>query len=109
MDMRSLKWLRQTVKEMHLKENTFFDLDHGIKVTLNIAQQILYHVSNSPAKFKVAMSCVIGRKYIISPLTLTSWSRSHEMLPSTFLHYVTYAAAKFEAATSNGLGEYAVT
>ena len=51
MDMRSLKWLRQTVKEMHLKEYTFFDLDHGIKVTLNIAQQILYHVSYSPAKF----------------------------------------------------------
>ena len=31
------KWLHQTVKEMHLKENTFFDLDLGIKVTLNIA------------------------------------------------------------------------
>ena len=31
------------------------------------------------------------------------------MLPSTFLHYVTYAAAKFEAATSNGLGGDAVT
>ena len=46
------KVLRQTVKGVHLKEKkTFFDLDHGIKVTLNIAQQLLYHVSYSPAKF----------------------------------------------------------
>ena len=45
----NLKWLRQTVKEMHKKENTFFD--HGIKVTPNIAQQLLYHASYSPAKF----------------------------------------------------------
>ena len=32
------------------------------------------------------------------------------MLPSTFYYYyVTYAAAKFEAAASNGLGGDAVT
>ena len=65
MNLGSLKWLRQKVKEMHLKENTFFDLDHGIKITLNIAQQLLYHASFSPAKFQVAMSYVLGRKYII--------------------------------------------
>ena len=47
------------------RENTFFDLDHGIKVTLNIAQQLLYHVSYSPAKFVIAMSYVLVRKYII--------------------------------------------
>ena len=34
-----------------LNEDTFFDLDHGIKVILNIGQQFLYHVSYSPAKF----------------------------------------------------------
>ena len=51
MDLGSLKRLSQAVKEMHLKENAFFDLDHGIKVILNIAQQLLYHVSYSPAKF----------------------------------------------------------
>ena len=44
MDLGSLKWLRQTVKEMHLNENTLFDLDHDIYVTLNIAQQLLYHM-----------------------------------------------------------------
>ena len=83
MDQRSLKWQRQTVKEMHLKENTFFDLDHGIKVTLNIVQQLLYHVSYSPAK--LIKCCPVP------------------------LHYVTYAAAKFEAATCNGLGRDAFT
>ena len=42
MDMEILKWLLQTVKGVHLEEKkTFFDLDHGIKVTLNIAQQLL--------------------------------------------------------------------
>ena len=65
MDLGSLKWLCQTVKEMYLKENTFFDLDLGIKVTLNIAQHLLHHVTYSPAKFEVAMSNNLGRKYII--------------------------------------------
>ena len=47
----SLKWLHQTVKEMHSKENTFFDIDLDIKVALNIAPHPLYHVTYSPAKF----------------------------------------------------------
>ena len=50
---------------MHLEENTFFDLDLGIKVTLNIAQHPLHHVTYSPAKFLVAVSCSLGKKYII--------------------------------------------
>ena len=33
-----------------LYEATFFVIDHGIKVILNIGQQLLYHVSYSPAK-----------------------------------------------------------
>ena len=36
--------VHQTAKEMHLKENTFFDLALGIKVTLNIAQHLLHCV-----------------------------------------------------------------
>ena len=40
-----------TVKEMHLKGNTFFELDLGIKVTLTIAQHTLRHVNYFPAKF----------------------------------------------------------
>ena len=55
MHMHCLKLQRPTVwEEMHLQDNTFFDLDLG---------------------------------------------RSQEMLPSTL--YVTYAAVKFEIATSN--------
>ena len=65
MALGSLKWLHQTVKDMHLKENTFFDLDLGIKVTLNIALHPLHHVTYSTAKFSVAMSEGLGRKYII--------------------------------------------
>ena len=38
--------------------------------------------------------------------SLTLGSRSHKYSPvlSTILHHVTYAAAKFEVAISNGLG-----
>ena len=51
MDLESWKWLRETVKDMHLKENTFFDIDLGIKITQNIAQHPLYYVTYSPAFF----------------------------------------------------------
>ena len=40
-----------TVKAIHLKETTLFDLDLGIKVKLNIVQHPLYHVTYSPAQF----------------------------------------------------------
>ena len=62
MDLGSMKWLCQTVKEMHF---TFIDLDLGIKVTLNIVQHPLHYVTYSPVKFEVAMSSSLGRKYII--------------------------------------------
>ena len=45
---------------MHLQENTVFDLDLlfdlGIKVTGNIANHPLHHVTYAPATFEVAMS-----------------------------------------------------
>ena len=41
-------------------------------------------------------------------LTLTLGSMSHKMLPE-YLHHVTYAPAKFEVATANGLGGHAFT
>ena len=45
------------VKEMHLQENTFFDLDpKGVKVTQNFGQYPLHHVTYAPAKFGVATS-----------------------------------------------------
>ena len=65
-----------------------FDLDLGVKVTRNVAQYPLHHVTYSATKFEVAKSNHLGgdtftRKHIIWSLTLTLGSRSHEMLLST--------------------------
>ena len=54
---------------MHLQENTFFDLDHP-KVTQNVAQYPLHHVTYPGKKVEVAMSnSLVGdaftRKFII--------------------------------------------
>ena len=63
-----------------------FDLDLGVKVTQNVAQYPLHHVTYPATKFEVARSNRLGdtftRKYIIRSLTLTLGSRSHKMLPS---------------------------
>ena len=55
---------------MHLHENTLFDLDLGVKVTQDVAQYPLHHVTNSDTKFEVAKSNGLGGdaftcKYII--------------------------------------------
>ena len=61
-----------------------------VKVTQNVAQNLLHHVSYAPAKFEVATSNgledVFTRKNIKWPwpwdLCVTLGSRSHKMLPS---------------------------
>ena len=55
---------------MHLQENTIYDLDVGVKVTQNVTQYPLYHVTYLPAKFEAPTSNSLGggaftRKYII--------------------------------------------
>ena len=45
---------------MHLQENTVFDLDLGVKVTQNVAQFPLHHVTYSATKFEVATSNSLG-------------------------------------------------
>ena len=55
---------------MHLQEYTFFDLDLCSKVTHDVSQCPLHHVTYTTAKFEVAMSNGLGedvfaRKYII--------------------------------------------
>ena len=45
MYLQSLKLLQPMVKEMHLQENTFFDLDLKVNVTQNVAQCALQHVT----------------------------------------------------------------
>ena len=54
---------------MHLQENSIFDLDR-VKVTQNVAQYPLHHVTYSATKFEVAASNHLGgdtitRKYNI--------------------------------------------
>ena len=67
MHQQSLKLLHPTVKEkMHLQENTLFE----VKVTQNVAEHPLHHVTYSATKFEVATSNglrgdTFTRKYII--------------------------------------------
>ena len=49
------------VKEkMHLQENTLFDLDIGVKVTQNVAQCPLHHVTYAPTEIEVITSKALG-------------------------------------------------
>ena len=41
---------------MYLHENTLFDLDLGDKVTQDVTQYTLHHVTYSDTKFEVALS-----------------------------------------------------
>ena len=71
MHLQSLKLLRQKLyEEKHLQENSIFGLDLGIKVTRNVPQYPLHHVTYPDTKFEVATSNCLGgdtftRKYII--------------------------------------------
>ena len=59
MHQQSLMLLHPTVKEkMHLQKNTLFDL--GVKVTGNVAQCPLHHVTYAPTNFEVATSKGLG-------------------------------------------------
>ena len=44
---------------MHLQESTLFDLDL-VKVTLNVAQSPLNHVTYAPTEFEVTTSKALG-------------------------------------------------
>ena len=63
MHLQGLKLLRQKLKEeKHLQEIQYltFDLDLGVKVTLNVAQYPLRHVTHPATKFEVARSNQLG-------------------------------------------------
>ena len=73
MHLQSLKLRRPKVhEEKHYKKIQYltFDLDFGVKVTQNVAQYPLHHVTYATTKFEVAMSNHLNgdtfpRKYII--------------------------------------------
>ena len=45
---------------MHLQESTLFDLDLQVKVTLNVAQCPLHHVTYAPTELEVTTSKALG-------------------------------------------------
>ena len=67
MQLQSLK------EEMHLNENTLFDLDLWIKVTQDVAQYPLHHVTYSDSKFEVATSNSLGGDAFTSKYTIWLW------------------------------------
>ena len=59
-------------EELHLQENTLYDLDLVVKVTQNVVQYPSNHMTYAPAKVEAATSNSLGedgftRKYIIKP------------------------------------------
>ena len=63
MHLQSLKLLHQKLsEEKHLQEIQYFtfDLDLGVKVTQNVAQYPLHHVTHPATKFKVVRSNRLG-------------------------------------------------
>ena len=93
-------------EENHLQENTFFD-----KVTGNVAQYPLHHVTYSGTKFEVATSNNLGgdaftRKYIFD---LNLGIKVTQKVVQYPLLHETYSGTKFEVVTFNGLWEYAFT
>ena len=63
MYLQSLKLLLPMVKEMPYQENTLFDLDpkvKGVKVTQNVAQHPLHHVTYAPTEFEATTSKALG-------------------------------------------------
>ena len=55
---------------MHLNENTLFDLDLWVKVTQDVAQYPLHHVTYSDSKFEVATSHSLGGDAFTSKYTI---------------------------------------
>ena len=59
MNLQRLKLLGPTVKgQMHLQENTVFDLDRdlGVDMTRDVAQHPLHHVTYAFTKFEFVTS-----------------------------------------------------
>ena len=50
---------------MHLQGSTLFDLDRLVKVTLNVAQCPLHHVTSAPTEFEVTTSKALGEAFTI--------------------------------------------
>ena len=56
---------------MHLQESTLFDLDLRVKVTLNVSQCPLHHVTYAPTEFEVTLSKALGGEALTRKFILT--------------------------------------
>ena len=93
---------------MHLQESTLFDLDLQVKVTLNVAQCPLHHVTYAPTEFEVTTSKALGGEALQEIQYLTFDLDLGVMVTQNVaqypLYHVTHPATKFEVARSNSLG-----
>ena len=105
MHLQRLNLLHLMVKEqMHLQENTVIDLDLGVKVTQDVAQYPLCHVTYAPAKFEVATLNGLGDAIISKySIEFDLGVKATRDVVEYSLHHLTYAHAEFEVTSSNGL------
>ena len=94
------------VKERYIyRKKHYLTLTLGVKVTQNVAQYPLHHMTYSATKFEVATSNSLGEMHLqentLFDLDLVKVTQNVAQYP---LHHVTYSALKFENAMSNGLG-----
>ena len=94
---------------MHLQESTLFDLDLQVKVTLNVAQCPLHHVTFAPTEFEVTTSKASGGEAFTKKIQYLTFDldlgvKVTQNVAKYPLHHVAYPATKFEVARSNRLG-----
>ena len=82
---------------MHLNENTLFDLALRVKVTQDVAQYPLYHMTYSDTKFEVATSNSLGGDAFTSNILfdIDLGVKVRQNITRYPLHHVTYLGTKF--------------
>ena len=84
MNQQSLILLHPTVEEkMHLQENTLNDLDHQVKVTRNVAQCPLHHVTYAPTESEVTTSKASGGEAFTRKFNVAQYPLHHVTYPDT--------------------------
>ena len=71
------------------------------KVTQNVAQCPLHHVTYATTEFEVTMSKALGGEAFTRKFNIWPWVKITGNVAQYPLHHVTYPATKFEVAMSN--------
>ena len=88
-----------------------FELDLGVKVTQNVAQYLLHHVTYVPTEFEVTTSKDLGGE-ALQENSIFDLDLGVKVTPNVAqypLHHVTYSATYFEVTMSIHLGGYKFT